>query len=313
VSEGIDADYERTYGRDRVLPDRAHSSPLDVALIGGLPAALAYLTLIVIVGRRAIGLVRQANPMRAGVASAFLAYAAQQLLLFPLAELDAIWWMLAGIVMTASRRGLDMPGPDVPPARRTAVRTAASLVAMVAACGALIAGVLDVAADRLAHTALTASTTRPASDSIDDAVRAVSLRPDNVRYRIIAAHLLADTGTLAGIDAAIDQSLRALDWSPRDPVAADAHASFLLDRAAVTGTRTDIATALAAWRELVDRDPVRARWQLQLGRAAALDGDVELARHAWTAAADLSPGDTVAAALLTQLNAQVVGQTAPPG
>jgi tetratricopeptide (TPR) repeat protein len=313
VSEGIDADYERTYGRDRVLPDRAHSAPLDVALVGGVPAALAYLALIVIVGRRAIGLVRRANPMRVGVAAAILAYAAQQLLLFPLAELDPIWWMLAGIVMTASRSEIDAPAPDVPPTRRSAARTATSFGAAVAACVALVAGVLDVAADRLAHTALTAGTALSTADAIDDAERAVLLRPDNVRYRIIAAHLLADTGTLAGIDAAIDQSRRALDWSSRDPVAADAYASFLLDRAAVTGASTDIDAALTAWHELVDRDPVRARWQLQLGRAAALDGDVELARHAWAAAADLAPSDTVAANLLTQLNAQGVGQTPPRG
>jgi O-antigen ligase len=313
VSEGIDADYERTYGRERVLPDRAHSAPLDVALVGGVPAALAYLGLIMIIGWRAIRLARHARPMVAGFAGAFLAYAAQQLMLFPLAELDPIWWMVAGIVVTASRGELDSRGPDVQHQRRSVARSAASLVAMVAACVALIAGVLDVAADRLAHTALNPSTALPPPDALDDAERAVSLRPDNVRYRMIAAHLRAATGTLAGIDAAIDQSRRALNWSSRDPIAADSYASFLLERAAITGGDADINAALTAWHELVDRDPVRARWQLQLGRAAALDGDVALARHAWTVAADLAPGDTVAAALLTQLDAQVVGQTARPG
>jgi hypothetical protein len=50
----------------------------------------------------------------------------------------------------------------------------------------------------------------------------------------------------------------------------------------------------------VDRDPHRASWQLQLGRAAALAGNTALARQSWTIAADL--GEPGAAELLDALN-----------
>ena len=73
-------------------------------------------------------------------------------------------------------------------------------------------------------------------------------------------------------------------------------------------TDADIDGALLRGSALVDRDPVRARWQLQLGRAAALAGDVDLATIAWTAAADLSPDDPHAADLLHALEVAVIDE-----
>jgi putative inorganic carbon (HCO3(-)) transporter len=67
VSEQIDRHYERTYGRDRVLPDRAHSGPLDVALDGGVLAALASLALVGFVCWRALRLVRGTDAVLVGI------------------------------------------------------------------------------------------------------------------------------------------------------------------------------------------------------------------------------------------------------
>ena len=61
--------------------------------------------------------------------------------------------------------------------------------------------------------------------------------------------------------------------------------------------------ALRAWQVLVERDPLRARWQIQLGRAAAAAGDLQLARSSWTIAADLAPDDPTASNLLDALGA----------
>jgi tetratricopeptide (TPR) repeat protein len=291
VSEGIDRHYERTYGRDRVLPDRAHSGPLDVAVAGGVPAALAFCALIGFVGRRALGLLRAAGPT-AGIAAGTIAYSLQQLLLFPVAEVDPIWWLLAGIVVAAH----STTAPSLAPANR---HRPVALGAVLLAPIALVAGVLDVAADRLAHRAVTDADT---TSAIDSAERAVDLRPDDLRYRMVLAEILGRRSTLADIDAAIRQADLALDWSPHDPIAADVHASFLLDRANVTGDLADVRAALNAWQHLVHRDPLRARWQLQLGRAAALAGDVRSARDAWTIATDLSPDDSTASELLRELD-----------
>ena len=286
VSEGVDRSYERAYGRDRVLPDRAHSAPLDVALAGGLPAAAISVALVGFVCWRAVTLMRH-RPALAGLGAGVVAYSLHQTLLFPLAELDPVWWLFAGIVVTARPE----PRPMVHMRSRRIVGAGAAGVAVVA----LVAGILDVSADRLAKQSL-------ATDDIDVAVsnaeRAVRLRPDVVRYRMMASVVLAERGTLAGIDAAIEQAEAALRWSGDDPVALDRDASLLLDRAVVTGDPGDVAASFAAWRHLVERDPVRARWQLQLGRAAALAGDVETARAAWTAATDLSPDDPVPLQLL---------------
>jgi hypothetical protein len=261
-----------------------------VALAGGLPAALAYCALIGFIGWRALGLLR-ADRATAGIAAGVIAYSVQQLLLFPVAELDPIWWLLAGIVVASdsiAARSIE---------RRSHHRPIA-VGALILAPVALVAGVLDVAADRLAHRAVADT---DASGSIDGAERAVDLRPDSLRYRMVLAEMLARRSTLADIDAAIHQADLAVDWSPRDPIAADVHASFLLDRANVTGQPADIGNALHAWQHLVDRDPLRARWQLQLGRAAALAGDTSAARVAWTIADDLSPDDSTAADLLRAL------------
>lgn len=304
VSEGIDARYERTYGRDRVLPDRAHSAPLDVALMGGIPAAIAAAVLVAMIGRRAVRLVGASRPVIAGISVSVISYAVQQLLLFPLAEIDPVWWLLAGIVVTASRG--NVTGGSSMAARRAVAATALLLAPL-----ALAAGVLDVAADRLARRSLDLADT-DLTTAIETAARAVALRPDNVRYRMVAGELSARTGTLAGIDAARFQAERALAWSAGDPIAGDARATFLLERARITGEGSDVEAALSAWRTLVERDPVRARWQLQLGRAAALANDIELARQAWTTAADLAPNDPTAGRLLAALGTAGSTGNEPP-
>ena len=166
---------------------------------------------------------------------------------------------------------------------------------------ALIAGVLDVAADRLAERSLTA---HDLDDAIASAERAVDLRPDDLRYRSVAIELRRERGSLADIDLALEHADAALRWSPDDPIALDASATLLLDRAAITGQTADIDAALDAWRQLVGRDPTRARWLVQLGRAAALADRIDEAHEAFTAAADLRPDDASIAALLAELEAR---------
>jgi tetratricopeptide (TPR) repeat protein len=240
---------------------------------------------------------RSAGPTTVGLCAGLVAYAAQQLLLFPLAELDPVWWLLAGMLIA-----IVAPGTRADRPRSRPVAIAALALAPVA----LVAGVLDVAADRQADRAVSAT-------DIDAAVlaaeRAVDLRPDDLRYRSVAIAVHRERGSLADIDTALAHARSALDWSPHDPIALDAHASLLLDRAAITGADADLAASLAAWQQLADADPVRARWQVQLGRAAALSGHVELARAAWTAAADLRPDDREIAQLLTRLDASATASS----
>jgi O-antigen ligase len=282
IAQGIDDSYERAYRRDTVLPDRAHDSLLDVALAGGLGAALIYLALIVFVGRRAWRLMRATRPAIAGIGVAVIAYGVQQLLLFPLAELDPIWWLSGGLVVGAT-------SATKPIERR---RSVVPLAAAAASVVMLVAGVLDVAADRLARAALRVGDSAAAD-------RAVHLRPDDLRYRLVSAEVHLDRGTLSDIDAAIAQARRATAWSSNDPFSNEELATAMSQRAVATGDSADVAAALQQWQHMVDRDPHRASWQLQLGRAAALAGNTKLARQAWTTADDL--GEPGAAALLAAL------------
>jgi O-antigen ligase len=285
ADDGIDAGYERRHPRDVVLPDRAHSAPLDVALAGGILAALAYLALVGGVWVRAIRLVERSRPAATGLAAGVLAYSAAQLFLFPLAELDPLWWLLAGSLVA------------VPPAQRARERGRRATIALVAGVCTpvvLVTGLLDVSANRLAKQATTASAEGDDGSANDLAARAARLRPDATPYRMVAVQVLLTSGSLTAIDAAIHQAREAVRWSPRDPIAVDLLATALLQRAVATGADDDVAAALAAWQALVERDPHRARWQLMLGRAAAQANDTALAQQAWSAAAELGSAEAVA-------------------
>ena len=293
----VDADYERTYGRDRVLPDRAHSGPLDVAATGGLLAAGLYLFLVVGSVLAALRAIRRGTPTVIGVGVAVFAYAGQQLLLFPLSELDPVFWLFAGMLIASTPSDPERE----PPKRRSRGTRAVGFAALALAPVALVAGVLAVAADRLAGRSLTAN---ELDDGIASAERAVDLRPDDLRYRSVVIELHRERGSLADIDLALEHADAALRWSPDDPIALDASATLLLDRAAITGQGFDIDAALDSWRRLVERDPVRTRWLVQLGRATALANRIDEAHEALTAAADLRPDDASIAELLAELEAR---------
>ncbi len=295
VPGNVDAWYEQAYGR-AVIPDRAHSGVLDVTATGGVFAGAVYLALLVVLG---VVLVRALDRggLHAGLAVAVGAYLLQQQLLFPLSELDPLAWMLAGAVV-AWRPRPPVPAAPVPRTRRALGAIAAGLTAV-----ALVTGVLEVAADRLDRRALVDIAHGRPSDAVAAARDAVHLRPDLVRSRLVLARAWLATGTLSGVDAALTEIDGALDLSPLDPLVQQERGVVLNRRAAITGDASDAAAALAYWQRLVAHDPVNARWQLELGRAAAAAGEVDLARSAWASAADLAPDDPTAAALLDALPA----------
>lgn len=333
VADGVDRDYERAHSRDVVQPDRAHSAPLDLALAGGLPAATLYLALMVLVGWRVIRLLRRGgDPTMLGLAAGVLAYGLQQLVLFPVAELDTVWWCAAGVMFTLDLRPagsrplrIDPVGSDLsdsgPPGGdrvggdragdveiagvavdRRGLRDAVAVLSLTFAAVAFVAGMFDAAADRLARDALTDSALHRCVEAIGAADRAVDLRPDVVRYRLVAANVHLTAGSLADVDAAIDQLQSAQRWSANDPLVAEWMGRALLQRAQITGTEVDVQAALTHWQAEVGGDPHRASWQLELGRAAALAGDLDTARAAWIAAADLDPRSTTATDLLVALD-----------
>jgi O-antigen ligase len=274
----VDDRYEIDHGR-QPLPDRAHSAVLDVATTAGLPGLAAYLVLLAVVGRLVVRVLRRGPPELVGVAAGLIGYAAQSAFLFPLSELDPLAWLLAGTVVATATAA---PGELV---RVSPRRLSPALLAVLAGV-ALVAGTLDVAADRRARRSLLAISTPvaapvpPASD----------LRPDALRYHLVDARVHQADGTRAGLEAAIGDLDRALDLSPLDPVARAEGARLLLERARASDDPDDITHARQALERLAGDDPRNAEGLLRLGLARALSGD----EAAWLSAERLAPSSAAA-------------------
>jgi hypothetical protein len=278
-AEGVDARYERDHGRTQ-QPDRAHAGPLDVALAGGLPALLAWGAVVALVGRAVMGVLRRGSGWLVGVAAGLVAHVAGQLLLFPIVELEPLVWLLAGVVVAASA---------TPPSRTVDVPRVVPIVVGALAVVALVAGIVDVTADRRAGTAVDALARGDHRAAASAAEAAVSLRPDTVRLRVLAATALVadDQGTLAGLR----QLERALDVSPGDPIVLLHRARLLVERAEATHVPEHAARADDEVGRLLERDPNNAAlWRLT-ARLAGLRGDAPAERQATATADDLTPPD----------------------
>lgn len=301
-ADGVDDDYERRYGRD-VLPDRAHSGPLDVAVTLGVPAATLWAAAVVAVLRAAWRARTAGDPVLVGLAAGVAAYLVQQLFLFPLAELDVLVAGFAGCVVAAA----GPVGGSVRTGRmRPWVRGVGEVVAIGLVAAAFVSGVRDVVADRFARRAAdglaqVAPTPAELTAARDAATASVGWRGDVLRTRLLLARLEEATGTRAGVDRAIVEVDRALEVSPGDPIVRTEAARLASVAAEITGDPAALDDALAGWLELVADDPHRAAWQLGAGRAAAAAGEVDVAIAAVGRAAFLAPGDPTAAALLAAL------------
>ncbi len=299
-AEGVDPAYEREHGRDQ-QPDRAHSAPLDIALSAGLPGLAAWLALVGLVGRSVLAALRSGPAWRRGVAAGLVAHLAGQLLLFPLAELEPIAWLLAGVVVgsrpSVSSFSVDLldqergrrpenvlGGRDVP----LAARIGAGLLA-AGAVVALVAGITDVRADRRAGSAADALARGDTQGAADASVDAADQRPDVVRLHVLAAAAVVadEQGALAGLR----HLERALDVSPGDPIVLLARARLLVDRAEATQVPAHITAASDELGGLLGRDPNNAALWAAAARLEALRGDSEAAARAQQRADDLHPAD----------------------
>ncbi len=265
-ADGVDPDYERAHGRSP-LPDRAHNGVLDIALAGGVPAAVLYVGFIgigvVTMRRRRLGRADRA------AALALVAYLIQQQFLFPLAEVEPIAFLLFGSLVLAEAPALTLAHPW-PRVGRAAGASLAGVIGIVA----LWWGARDVLADRAARDAVSATNSADASRA---ARHAVDLRPDELRLRLLLASVTDDE---AERGRAIDD---ALAWSPHDPIVELQQAQRL--------TAQDPARAVTYLAGLVAHDRNNAALQLLYGTAAVRVGDELTAERAWLTAMDLAPHD----------------------
>ncbi|MCB0992700.1 MAG: O-antigen ligase family protein [Acidimicrobiales bacterium] len=227
--------YAVAYGRD-VTPDRAHNLVIDVAASVGLVGLIGWLVAVA-------GLLESIR-RRWGMGPLLLvvAFPVAQLGLFPVVEIDPLWWLLLG--------GLTAANAESPNPSRVASPTQA-LMAFVCAGAAVVwacASCVEVVADRSAASALEADIAGHRLDAVDAAQRAVDLRPDVVRYH----RVLARVATVAAVPSSwvqrIDQLESARRWAPDDP-----------------GLRVDIAVS---WSYLATLVPDRAAEAVEVVDAA---------------------------------------------
>ena len=184
-AEGVDAAYQRAHGRTPT-PDRAHSAPLDVLITGGVGALALWGAVVVMVGRHVWRALADERLWLVGLGAALVAHIVGQLVLFPLAELEPLAWLLAGVVIAATARPAERITGNV--ARPVAV------IPAVAACLALAAGVTDVVADRRAHHAVDARARGDVEAALSYASSAASLRPDELRLHLLEAETAREAG-----------------------------------------------------------------------------------------------------------------------
>jgi hypothetical protein len=294
VGRFIDADYVRRFGETTGI-DRAHSGVLDVATTSGIVTAAVYLALLAIVCWAALRALRASDALDAGFGAAVIAYAGQQQLLFPLAELDPTFWLFAGVVMVRAGSLSRMPGDSSTPRRSTARRVTAGLLGVTAALAAVL-GVRAVAADRLARDA---TRSLDVTVAIDRAERASELAPWDIRHHLLLAQAHERERTLGGVDRALAAVDNALNISQIEPTSLHERARLLSLRAAITGTGTDRDAAARAWDQELRRSPNCARCHLGAGLAALERGDTDAARGLLGTAADL--GNTDAADALVSI------------
>lgn len=279
----VDAEWEQAYGR-RLTPDRAHNGLLDAAATLGLAGLAALLVVLVATARRIRSVLHHhrsvGSPHLAvavGVAAGLACYVANQQAVFPLFDVDAIAWFLAGALCGTApvviRRAVGRP-------------THAVTVALVAAWLALVwAGVAAVGADRDARAAADALDAGDPGRALELAGRSVDRSPGQT----LPALLAADAATQLGDPDAVDRALvvvRAARRGGFDDGRLTLAESRLL-RTAGGDERLTAATALL--REQLAHDPVRADAWLELGRAQRDDGDLGAAIDAWWEATRLGP------------------------
>lgn len=271
----VDDAYVKQYGRAEIT-DRAHSAPLDVAIVGGLPAGLLYVALLVLIGRRTWFVLRSDSGVRGGFAAGIAAYGVQSLVLFPLADLDPLWWLMIGSLLVQQR---------VPIKLRVA-KVMAPALAFFALVGATI-GVLDVAADRSSKKALSARMQLDPVGAAGAARAATRARPDSVRYRVVAARALTTADEVAPLHAALDELKMADRLSPHDPSVIEERARVAAHLAVRTGDATDLTSARVAVDAFVQADPRNPRAWQSLADVARRQGDVAAASSAVVRAEEL--------------------------
>ena len=212
-----------------------------------------------------------------------------QLLLFPLAEVDPVAWLLAGLLVGATARREELVAPHLPAAGRLVGPVVAGGLAAGRGLRSGVGRRRRARADRLARQALDEVAEGRGEAGARSAARAVAQRPDVLRYRLVAAEALSARGSAAAVRDALTQVAAARRTSPGDPVVRARAAALRSRLADVTGDPDDARAAEEAWAGVVAADPVNAGHRLAWGVALVRVERPAGAEVQWRRAEDLAP------------------------
>ncbi len=285
----VDAAYVRAHGSS-VITDRAHNGLIDTALSSGVIAALVLGSLWLLIGRAVAARVREDDVSAPvlGLAVGVLAGLGQQLVLFPLAEIDPIIWMLGGALVggvgaTTSREPMThRVGRTKPPL--VWLGGSIGVAAMVVSFWWNLSGALGE--HRLAQST---SFRQDRAEVVADA--ALALRPQSVRLAYATAAVHANGPTLLDLDEAISILEAALARHPGDPALRTEYVFRLVERARRSGLPDDVDRAIEAADDAITDAPMSPQLRGAGAEALLLDDQRDEAQEQVLRALELDPDD----------------------
>ncbi|HLF70114.1 MAG TPA: O-antigen ligase family protein [Actinomycetota bacterium] len=288
----IDDRFEREVGRD-VVPDRAHNVYLDIAAGFGIIGVLAYLFLQVSVLRRVI---RERTPVTVAIFGGLVGYIVQSLFSFPVADVDLIFWLFAGLGVCLGFGPKERTAAKGAARRERRDRKTTHLVAAwalgVLALAVLVWSGREVRADLLLGRGLRLQDSNPlaAAALIDRSARLV---PERVQYSQASARFRTRLGGARRSDSDFEKALATLGGAlrrySRDGELRLDRADLFLVWGEMNGDAGMTARAERAYRELLRNDRSSSRVYLKLGVALVEQQRFVEAETAWRRAAFLAP------------------------
>ena len=274
----IDDTYERSYTR-RLMPDRAHAAPLDVAVTLGLVGLAVWMGLLWAVARAASRTIREeGSTLVAAVGFALVGLLVAELTLFPTFDVDAIAWVLAGALVGLGAAS----APAIRSNRRRPVTVGVAVLGIVG----VVAAAMGLISDRSARAAADALQNGSPAAAVISARRAVLVGPAQTLPALALADAAIATADEATIRMTIDdvRSVRGRSFD-------DGRLTLALGRLTLACADCDRDGVTSDVAELLRRDPSRTdAWSM--AAALALDrGDVDGAVAASRRAVGLAPGE----------------------
>ena len=275
-SERVGADAVREFGRQTVV-DRAHNGVLDFAVSSGVLATAGYAVALGAVGVVAVKAMASPRAVPAGLGAGVLAYMVHQQVFFPHPAIDAVFWLIAGILAA---------GVGVADRRVRSVLAVAAAACVVA--GSALNSWSAMLNDHDFERARTAPTYQAAYNHLSNAADRRSF--DDEPY-ILMGVLLQNAGDMRLVARGEARIRRGESQNPGNEAVALALAEVQLQAFRVSGDPAWAHRARTGLDRLIQAQPANGTAYHKRGAAAYRLKDFASAEADWQHAAWLSPND----------------------